>query len=178
MTTFLQKDILYKNQIMNRHTELSKNQPFLKVNKLAYQETFEFNFHDLNSLKFWISEIEKQDTSTKFSFDIKVENGKCFVKYLRYERDGERPSEEVLKKILENSGFLIVNVLNSKKNESIESKTFNMKEMFERIPPLTPFYGSSYTVSIPALTTDYILSLTTSSVPALSTNFINSLTFP
>jgi hypothetical protein len=154
---------------MNRHTELSKNQPFLMLNKLAYQETFEFVFHDLNSLKFWISEIEKQDTSTKFSFDIKVENGKCFVKYLRYEREGERPCEEVLKKILENSGFLIVNALNSKKNESVESKTFNMNEIFEKIPPLTPIYGLNYIASLPALTTSSLPALTTSSLPAFLT---------
>ena len=172
MTTFLQKDIPYKNQIMNRHTELSKNQPFLeKLNKLVYEETFKFNHYDLNSLKHWIDEIEKQDNSSKFSFEIQVKDGKCSIKYSRLEREGERPSNEVLKKILENNGFLIVNVLNSKKNESFESKNLNMKEIFEKIPPLTPIYGLNHTASLPALTTDYILSFTTSSLPALSTNY-------
>jgi hypothetical protein len=176
LTTSLRKDILYKNQTMNRHTKLSKNQPFLeKLNKLVYEETFEFNHYDLNSLKYWINEIEKQDNSSKFSFEIQVKDGKCSIKYSRLEREGERPSDEVLKKILENNGFLIVNVLNGKKNES-----FNLKEtsqQFEKFGPLKPVYGiSSYPIS--ALTTDFIFTLTSSSMPALSTNFINSLTFP
>jgi hypothetical protein len=161
---------------MNRHTELSINQPFLeKLNKLVYKETFEFDFYDLNSLKFWINEIEKQDNSSKFSFEIQVKDGKCSIKYLRLEREGERPSNEVLKKILENNGFLIVNILNGKKNES-----FNLKEtyqQFEKFSPLKPVYGLG-SPSIPALTTDFLFTLTNSSIPALSTSFINSLTFP
>lgn len=161
---------------MNRHTELSINQPFLeKLNKLVYKETFEFDFYDLNSLKFWINEIEKQDNSSKFSFEIQVKDGKCSIKYSRFEREGERPSNEILKKILENNGFLIVDVLNGKKNES-----FNLKEthqQFEKFSPLKPVYGLS-SPSIPALTTDFLFTLTNSSIPALSTSFINSLTFP
>ena len=164
---------------MNRHTELSVNQPFLeKLNKLVYKETFKFDFYDLNSLKFWISEIEKEDSSSKFNFEIKIKDGKCSLEYLRIEREGERPSNEVLKKILESNGFLIVNVLNNKKNES-----FNLKEttqQFEKFSPLKPMYGlgSQSIESIPTLTTNFLFSLTSSSIPALSTNFINSLTFP
>ena len=76
---------------------------------------------------------------------------------------------------IENNGFLIVNVLNSKKNES-----FNLKEtsqQFEKFGPLKPVYGlNPYSVS--TLTTDFLFTLSSSSIPALSTSFINSLTFP
>lgn len=158
---------------MNRNTKLSKNQPFLeKLNKLVYEETFEFNHYDLNSLKYWIDEIEKQDNSSKFSFEIQVKDGKCSIKYSRLEREGERPSDEVLKKILESSGFLIVNVLNTKKHES-----FNLKEtsqQFEKFGPLKPIYGmSSYPIQ--TLTTDFIFTLTSSSRPALETKLISVL---
>jgi hypothetical protein len=72
---------------MNRSTKLSKDQPYLSLNKIVYEETFEFDFFDLSSLKFWLSEIEKLEKDQKFKFSIKTNDTKCCVKFSRFQKN-------------------------------------------------------------------------------------------
>ena len=79
---------------MNRHTKLSEKQPYLSLNKFLYDETFEFEIHDFNSLKFWIQKIEEQFPDFKTNFEIKTEDRKCIIKFSRYQREDEDVSIE------------------------------------------------------------------------------------
>jgi hypothetical protein len=45
---------------MNRHTKLSSKQPYLSLNKILFDEIFEFELYDFNSIKFWTEKIENQ----------------------------------------------------------------------------------------------------------------------
>jgi hypothetical protein len=130
---------------MNRHTKLSSKQPYLSLNKFLYEETFEFELHDFNSLKFWIEKIEEQFPDFKTNFEIKTEDRKCIIKFSRYQRQDEDTSLETFEKILESKGYLIVKpVLKSK----IEPLTTS--QLSTLLIPVNP---------LPALTTNYVNNL-------------------
>lgn len=140
---------------MNRHTKLSTKQPYLSLNKIVYEETFEFDFFDLSSLKFWLTEIEKQEKNEKFDFQIETNNGKCSVKYCRFEREEEKSSTEAFEKILEAQGYLIV-----KPVKPLDAKQFKIEPLStSQIADIFNPKNSFDTRFIPTLTTNYLSNL-------------------
>jgi hypothetical protein len=143
---------------MNRHTKLSDKQPYLSLNKILFEETFEFELHDFNSLKFWIQKIEEQFPDFKTNFEIKTEDRKCFVKFSRYQKEGEDLSLETFEKILEGKGYLIIKpVLPSPKQAELQTliqplTISQLSEQFRSVKPLS-------TEFIPALTTNHLTNL-------------------
>lgn len=150
---------------MNRHTKLSTKQPYLSLNKVVFEETFEFDFFDLSSLQFWLSEVQKQEGNEKFNFEIKTNSGKCTIKYSRFQKEDEDISLEAFEKILEAQGYLIVKPVKPtiKLVESI--KPLDAKQF--KIEPLTTAQISSIFNPIKSLDTKFI--------PTLTTNYLNTL---
>jgi hypothetical protein len=143
---------------MNRHTKLSSKQPYLSLNKILFDETFEFEFYDFNSLKYWIQKIEEQFPDFKTYFEIKTEDGKCIVKFSRYQKEGEDPSLETFEKILEGKGYLIIKpVLPSPKQAELQPlvKPLTISQLSEQFSPIKPLS----TEFIPRLTTNHLVNL-------------------
>jgi hypothetical protein len=143
---------------MNRHTKLSDKQPYLSLNKFLFDETFEFELYDFNSIKFWLEKIEQQFSGFKTNFEIRTEDGKCIVKFSRYQKDGEDPSLETFEKILEGKGYLIVKpVLPSPKQTELQPliKPLTISQLSEQFGSVKPLS----TEFIPRLTTNYLTNL-------------------
>jgi hypothetical protein len=130
---------------MNRHTKLSSKQPYLSLNKFLYEETFEFEFYDFNSLKFWIQKIESECPDFKTDFQIKTEGNTCVIKFSRYQKEGDDISLEAIEKILESKGYLIVKPVLKSKIEPLT--TSQLSTLLTPVKPLA------------ALTTNYINNL-------------------
>lgn len=143
---------------MNRHTKLSTKQPYLSLNKVVFEETFEFDFFDLTSLQFWLSEIQKQEGNEKFDFQIKTNSSKCIVKYSRFQKENEDISLEAFEKILEAQGYLIVKPV--KPIKPLDAKQF-------KIEPLSTSQIAQIFNPIKSLDTKYI--------PTLTTNYLSNL---
>lgn len=150
---------------MNRHTKLSTKQPYLSLNKVVFEETFEFDFFDLSSLQFWLSEVQKQEGNEKFNFEIKTNSSKCTIKYSRFQKENEDISLEAFEKILEAQGYLIVKPVKPaiKLVESIkplDAKQFEIKSLstsqIAHIFNPTDFLNTGF---IPTLTTNYLSNL-------------------
>ena len=143
---------------MNRHTKLSSKQPYLSLNKILFDEIFEFELYDFNSIKFWTEKIENQCPGFKTNFEIKTEDGKCIVKFSRYQKEGEDPSLETFEKILEGKGYLIIKpVLPSPKQTELQPlvKTLTIPQLSEQFGSVKPLS----TEFIPRLTTNYLTNL-------------------
>jgi hypothetical protein len=139
---------------MNRHTKLSTKQPYLSLNKVVFEETFEFDFFDLSSLQFWLSEVQKQEGNEKFSFEIKTNSSKCTIKYSRFQKENEDISLETFEKILEGKGYLIVKPVKPvvKLAEPLSTaQVADIKNSFVK--------NSFDTRFIPTITTDYLSNL-------------------
>ena len=150
---------------MNRHTKLSAKQPYLSLNKVVFEETFEFDFFDLSSLQFWLSEVQKQEGNEKFNFEIKTNSSKCTIKYSRFQKENEDISLEAFEKILEAQGYLIVKPVKPvvKLAESIkplDPKQFKIEPLSTaQIASIFNSTNSFDTRFIPTLTTDYLSNL-------------------
>jgi len=150
---------------MNRHTKLSTKQPYLSLNKVVFEETFEFDFFDLSSLQFWLSEVQKQEGNEKFNFEIKTNSSKCTIKYLRFQKENEDISLEVFEKILEAQGYLIVKPVKPvvKLAESIkplDTRQFKIEPLSTaQIADIFNPKNSFDTRFIPTITTDYLSNL-------------------
>jgi len=163
---------------MNRHTKLSTKQPYLSLNKVVFEETFEFDFFDLSSLQFWLSEVQKQEGNEKFNFEIKTNSSKCTIKYSRFQKENEDISLETFEKILEGKGYLIVKPV-VKLAESI--KPLDPKQF--KIEPLSTaqiadiknsFVKNSFdTRFIPTITTDYLSNLYPNGLTSANTSNTN-----
>jgi len=150
---------------MNRHTKLSTKQPYLSLNKLVFDEVFEFDFFDLSSLQFWLSEVQKQEGNEKFSFEIKTNSSKCTIKYSRFQKENEDISLETFEKILEGKGYLIVKPVKPvvKLAESIkplDPKQFKIEPLSTaQIADIFSPKNSFDARFIPTITTDYLNNL-------------------
>jgi hypothetical protein len=164
---------------MNRHTKLSTKQPYLSLNKVVFEETFEFDFFDLSSLQFWLSEVQKQEGNEKFSFEIKTNSSKCTIKYSRFQKENEDISLEVFEKILEAQGYLIVKPVKPvvKLAESIkplDPKQFKIEplstaQVASIFNPTKPFDARF----IPTITTDYLSNLYPNGLTSANTSNTN-----
>ena len=145
---------------MNRHTKLSTKQPYLSLNKVVFEETFEFDFFDLSSLQFWLSEVQKQEGNEKFNFEIKTNSNKCTIKYSRFQKENEDISLEAFEKILEAQGYLIVKPVKP------------VVKLAESIKPLDPKQ-----FKIEALSASQVANIDTRFIPTLTltTNYLSSL---
>ena len=145
---------------MNRHTKLSTKQPYLSLNKVVFEETFEFDFFDLSSLQFWLSEVQKQEGNEKFNFEIKTNSSKCTIKYSRFQKENEDISLEAFEKILEAQGYLIVKPVKP------------VVKLTESIKPLDPKQ-----FKIEALSASQVAKIDTRFIPtlALTTNYLSNL---
>lgn len=145
---------------MNRHTKLSAKQPYLSLNKVVFEETFEFDFFDLSSLQFWLSEVQKQEGNEKFNFEIKTNSSKCTIKYSRFQKENEDISLEAFEKILEAQGYLIVKPVKP------------VVKLAESIKPLDPKQ-----FKIEALSASQVANIDTRFIPTLTltTNYLSSL---
>lgn len=145
---------------MNRHTKLSTKQPYLSLNKVVFEETFEFDFFDLSSLQFWLSEVQKQEGNEKFNFEIKTNSCKCTVKYSRFQKENEDISLEAFEKILEAQGYLIVKPVKP------------VVKLAESIKSLDPKQ-----FKIEALSASQVANIDTRFIPTLTltTNYLSSL---
>ena len=145
---------------MNRHTKLSTKQPYLSLNKVVFEETFEFDFFDLSSLQFWLSEVQKQEGNEKFNFEIKTNSSKCTIKYSRFQKENEDISLEAFEKILEAQGYLIVKPVKP------------VVKLAESIKPLDPKQ-----FKIEALSASQVANIDTRFIPTLTltTNYLSNL---
>ena len=145
---------------MNRHTKLSTKQPYLSLNKVVFEETFEFDFFDLSSLQFWLSEVQKQEGNEKFNFEIKTNSSKCTIKYSRFQKEDEDISLKAFEKILEAQGYLIVKPVKP------------VVKLAESIKPLDPKQ-----FKIEALSASQVANIDTRFIPTLTltTNYLSSL---
>ena len=145
---------------MNRHTKLSAKQPYLSLNKVVFEEAFEFDFFDLSSLQFWLSEVQKQEGNEKFNFEIKTNSSKCTIKYSRFQKENEDISLEAFEKILEAQGYLIVKPVKP------------VVKLAESIKPLDPKQ-----FKIEALSASQVANIDTRFIPTLTltTNYLSSL---
>lgn len=163
---------MFKNQPMNRHTKLSAKQPYLSSNKYVFEETFEFDFFDLNTLKFFLYEIEKEK-GQKFDYEIKTSNKKCIVKYSRFQKENEDVSLETFEKILEGHGYLFIKPV----KPLAPLASLDIRQSFEPLKPLTEAQISNVfntikpfdTNLLPSLTTNYLHTLKPSDFTYLST---------
>lgn len=144
---------------MNRHTKLSSKQPYLSLNKflheVLYEETFEFEFYDFNSLKFWIQKIESECPDFKTDFQIKTEGNTCIIKFSRYQKEGDDISLETIEKILESKGYLIVKPVSPISPKQFEIKPLAIAQISEQFAQ----NKSLDTRLIPTLTTNYLANL-------------------
>ena len=167
---------------MNRHTKLSVKQPYLYLNKVVFDEVFEFDFFDLSSLQFWLSEIQKLEGNEKFNFEIKANGSKCSIKYSRFQKENEDVSLETFEKILEGKGYLIVKPVKpaAKLAESIKPldpkqfkieplSTAQIAQIANTFNPANPFD----TRFMPAITTDYLSNLLPSGFAFTNTSNTN-----
>ena len=145
---------------MNRHTKLSTKQPYLSLNKVVFEETFEFDFFDLSSLQFWLSEVQKQEGNEKFNFEIKTNSSKCTIKYSRFQKEDEDISLKAFEKILEAQGYLIVKPVKP------------VVKLAESIKPLDPKQ-----FKIEALSASQVANIDTRFIPTLTltTNYLSNL---
>jgi hypothetical protein len=164
---------------MNRHTKLSTKQPYLSLNKVVFEETFEFDFFDLSSLQFWLSEVQKQEGNEKFNFEIKTNSSKCTIKYLRFQKENEDISLEVFEKILEAQGYLIVKPVKPVVKLAESIKPLDPKQF--KIEPLSTAQVASIfnptkpfdTRFIPTITTDYLSNLYPNGLTSANTSNTN-----
>jgi hypothetical protein len=161
---------------MNRHTKLSTKQPYLSLNKVVFEETFEFDFFDLSSLQFWLSEVQKQEGNEKFNFEIKTNSSKCTIKYSRFQKENEDISLETFEKILEGKGYLIVKpvVKLAESIKPLDPKQFKIEplstaQVASIFNPIKPFD----TRFIPTITTDYLSNLYPNGLTSANTSNTN-----
>jgi hypothetical protein len=166
---------------MNRHTKLSVKQPYLSLNKLVFDEVFEFDFFDLSSLQFSLSEVQKQEGNEKFNFEIKINSSKCTIKYSRFQKENEDISLETFEKILEGKGYLIVKPVKPAVKLAESIKPLDPKQF--KIEPLSTaqiadiknsFVKNSFdTRFIPTITTDYLSNLYPNGLTSANTSNTN-----
>jgi len=155
---------------MNRHTKLSTKQPYLSLNKVVFEETFEFDFFDLSSLQFWLSEVQKQEGNEKFNFEIKTNSCRCTIKYSRFQKENEDISLETFEKILEGKGYLIVKPV-VKLAESIKIEPLSTAQIADI---KNSFVKNSFdTRFIPTITTDYLSNLYPNGLTSANTSNTN-----